>query len=196
MTIRPVSARATTLALSFAGALSLGGCHRTTQGTPAPSRGETAAGTAAGATATMRSSTGASLGVLRLEPVAAGVRIAGTLTGLTPGEHGIHLHAVGRCEPPAFTSAGGHFNPTDKQHGLHNPAGPHAGDLPVIRANDAGVATVDLTTPRVTLDSAATTGLFDADGTALVVHAGPDDQQSDPAGNSGARVACGVVERA
>lgn len=113
-----------------------------------------------------------------------------------PGDHGLHFHAVGSCVSggnPVFASAGGHFNPLAKQHGLSNPAGPHAGDAPNITVNSTGHGDVRFTTDRITLTPGASS-LFDVDGTALVIHAGPDDQMSQPAGNSGARVACGVVK--
>jgi len=145
--------------------------------------------------ATVRNAAGATLGVLLLEPTSGGVHITGTLTSLPAGVHGIHLHGVGKCDASDFSTAGSHFNPTAAHHGLENPAGPHAGDLPNITVNPNGEAVVDLTTPRVTLSAAAPTGIFDADGTAVVIHAGPDDQHTDPAGNSGARIACGVVVR-
>jgi Cu-Zn family superoxide dismutase len=143
----------------------------------------------------MRSASGASLGTLALSPSSAGVRITGNLTGLPPGVHGIHLHQVGRCDAPDFSSAGAHLNPAAARHGLENPEGPHAGDLPNVIVDDAGRAVIDLTSPRVTLDNAAPRGVFDADGTAIVVHAAADDQRTDPSGNSGARIACGILER-
>jgi superoxide dismutase, Cu-Zn family len=154
------------------------------------------AGTPGGATATatVRDASGSSLGVLRLESVSGGTRLTGQLTGLTPGAHGIHLHAVGRCEAPGFTSAGDHFNPRSTKHGLVNPEGPHAGDMPSIGADASGRAVVDHTTALVTLGSGASS-VFDADGTAIVVHASGDDQRTDPSGNSGSRVACGIIER-
>jgi Cu-Zn family superoxide dismutase len=151
-------------------------------------------GNAMPATATVRNASGTSLGVLRLESVAGGVRLSGQLTGLTPGAHGIHLHAVGSCDAPGFTSAGAHFNPRSTKHGLVNPEGPHAGDMPAIAADANGRAVVDHTTALVTLGSGANS-VFDADGTAVVVHAATDDQRTDPSGNSGARIGCGVVER-
>jgi Cu-Zn family superoxide dismutase len=151
--------------------------------------------TGGGATAVMRDGAGNAVGTLRLEQTRAGVRIAGDLSGLPAGTHGIHLHQVGRCEGPGFTTAGGHFNPAARHHGLDNPAGPHAGDLPNIVVPESGRASVQLVDDRVTLDSASAGGVFDSDGTALVIHAAADDQQSDPAGNSGARIVCGVVTR-
>jgi Cu-Zn family superoxide dismutase len=157
-----------------------------------PAARETAIPPAA-AVIVMRDAGGASLGALRLERTSGGRRITGLLTGLPAGTHGIHFHEVGQCDGPGFTSAGGHFNPAGKQHGLENPAGPHAGDLPNIIVPASGRVTVDLTTLHVALDVASPAFLFDADGTALVVHANPDDQRTDPSGNSGARIACGVV---
>lgn len=148
-----------------------------------------------GARAVVRNSAGANLGTLIFAPSPTGIHITGALSGLPPGVHGIHLHAVGTCTAPEFTSAGGHVNPMSAHHGLENPAGPHAGDLPNIVVASDGTVRVDLTDPRVTLDTNPAGGLFDADGSAIVVHAGPDDQKTDPAGNSGARIACGVIER-
>ncbi len=145
------------------------------------------------ASATVRNASGATLGELTFTQTPTGVRISGALTPLPPGVHGIHLHQVGKCEPPAFTSAGGHLNPAMKQHGLQNPAGPHAGDMPDLTVDASGRATVDITTNRVTLEPNGP--LFDADGTAIVVHAAADDQKTDPAGNAGARIACGVLTR-
>jgi Cu-Zn family superoxide dismutase len=145
--------------------------------------------------ATVRNASGTTLGVLLLEPTSSGVHITGTLTGLSTGVHGIHLHGVGKCDPSDFSTAGAHFNPAAKHHGLENPAGPHAGDLQNITVNPNGEAVVDLTTARVALSATAPNGVFDADGTAVVIHVGPDDQRTDPAGNSGARIACGVVVR-
>ncbi len=108
------------------------------------------------------------------------------------GNHGIHIHAVGLCEGPAFTSAGGHFNPATKKHGLESPEGPHAGDLTNIQFYPNGTAVYESVTDRVTLGTGASS-LFDADGSAIVIHAGPDDGMTDPSGNSGARIACGVI---
>lgn len=147
------------------------------------------------AAATMRDASGASVGTLRLQASPTGVRITGSISGLAPGAHGIHLHAVGRCDAPEFTSAGAHFDWGTMKHGLLNPEGPHAGDLPAIAATAAGVAAVDVISARVTLATSGPGALLDADGTAIVVHAANDDQRTDPSGNSGGRVACGVLER-
>lgn len=169
--------------------LLLGACRPQTQvGSPATPSGR----------ATIRDAAGTSLGDLVLTSSATGVKITGSLTSVPAGTHGIHLHAVGKCEPSGFTrftSAGSHMNPANAHHGLDHPSGPHAGDLPNITASSSGTVSVDLTAPRVTLDASGAGGLFDADGTAIVIHASADDQKTDPAGNSGARIACGVVER-
>jgi len=141
---------------------------------------------------------GNTIGEARLEQVAVGtVRLTITLrdaTVVTPGQHGIHFHAVGACAGPDFATAGPHFNPTARMHGAKNPQGPHAGDLPnltVTTAADGPTAT--LTTTAITLAGGPAT-IFDADGTALVIHANPDDEATDPAGNSGGRVACAVLK--
>jgi Cu-Zn family superoxide dismutase len=118
-----------------------------------------------------------------------------SVAGLTPGPHGLHVHAVGSCEAAgtsAFGAAGGHFNPSGRSHGLRNPQGPHAGDLPDLEVGGDGSGRLRVTTGRLSL-TAGPSSLLDQDGSALVIHAGPDDQVSDPAGNSGGRVACGVI---
>jgi superoxide dismutase, Cu-Zn family len=147
------------------------------------------------AIAEIRSASGARFGTLTLSPGVAGVRIDGALTNVPPGVHGIHFHQVGRCDPPDFVSAGPHVNPGQTQHGLDNPRGPHAGDLPNVSANANGQMIVDVATSRVMLSSTGAGALFDADGTALVIHADRDDQRTDPAGSSGERIACGVITR-
>lgn len=118
------------------------------------------------------------------------------LSGLPPGEHGIHFHAVAKCEggATAFSTAGAHYNPIGRQHGLNNPAGPHAGDAPNVMVAADGTAKTSFTTDRVTL-TAGSTALFDDDGSSIVIHAAADDQVSQPAGNSGARIACGTVRK-
>lgn len=118
-----------------------------------------------------------------------------SVTGIPAGEHGIHFHMVGKAEPgTAFMSAGEHYNPDNKQHGLSNPNGAHNGDLPNLVVNAQGVGRLEHTTDRVTLATGSKT-VFDADGTALVIHTNADDQRTDPSGNSGGRIAAGVVTR-
>lgn len=112
---------------------------------------------------------------------------------VTAGLHGIHLHSVGSCEGPSFASAGAHFNPLSKMHGLDNPNGPHAGDLPNISMNSTGYGDLEAVSNLFTL-SAGTTSLFDADGSSIVVHSGTDDQMTDPSGNSDGRILCGVIQ--
>ena len=111
---------------------------------------------------------------------------------LPPGQKGVHIHEVGKCEGPQFTSAGGHFNPDKKQHGTLNPQGAHAGDLPNISVDGYGVGQLETTTNRITL-GAGPTSVFDADGSAIVIHAAADDFKTDPTGNSGGRSVCGVI---
>ena len=123
-----------------------------------------------------------------------GVRIAVTGYRLPPGAHGLHIHAVGRCDPPQFASAGPHFNPASKQHGTQNPAGPHAGDLPNLEVAASGEGGIDTTTKLVTL-APGSTSLLGPAGTSLVVHAAADDYKTDPSGNSGDRIACGVITK-
>ncbi len=122
-----------------------------------------------------------------------GVEISVEASGLEPGLHGIHIHETGTCEPADFKSAGGHFNPGDAMHGLESAEGPHAGDLPNIEVAEDGSANYKATTARVTLDEGQTS-LFDTDGSSLVIHAGEDDQVTDPSGDSGDRIACGVIQ--
>jgi Cu-Zn family superoxide dismutase len=116
-----------------------------------------------------------------------------TLKGLPPGEHGVHLHSVAKCEPP-FTSAGTHFNPTNKKHGLLNPDGPHAGDMPNIKVAANGTAAITLTNKNVTMGAEANS-IYAAGGTALVIHEGTDDSKTDPSGNAGNAIACGAITK-
>ena len=135
---------------------------------------------------------GRGLGAVILSEEAGGVKLAGALIGLPPGEHGFHLHQTGSCEPPAFESAGPHLAPTGNPHGFHAEGGPHAGDLRNLVAGPDSIATVDFVSPLVTLREGGAT-LLDDDGSALVVHAAPDDYVTQPAGDSGDRIACGVI---
>jgi Cu-Zn family superoxide dismutase len=127
------------------------------------------------------------------EDAAGRLHVNVQVDGQTPGRHGIHLHAVGSCVGPAFTSAGGHHNPLGAAHGLESPDGAHAGDLPNLEVNVVGRGRLQATSDRATL-TPGPTSLLDADGAAIVIHAAEDDQVTNPTGNSGARVACGVIE--
>ncbi len=121
------------------------------------------------------------------------VRINVNVVGLAPGVHGIHIHETGRCDAPDFTSAGGHLNPTGREHGLENPQGPHLGDLPNLTVGADGRGDAEFVNPRITL-TPGTNSIFRPGGTALVIHATADDQRTSPSGNSGARIACGVIQ--
>lgn len=145
------------------------------------------------ATATLLSADGAVKGTARLWLIGDAVRLTVDADGLPAGAHGTHLHAVGNCMPPDFKSAGGHLNPAGRQHGLENPQGSHLGDLPnlMIAENGAGSLTIRLQGTQSDLEPA----LFDSDGTAVVIHAGADDYRTDPSGNAGSRLACGVLKR-
>lgn len=128
--------------------------------------------------------------------LASGERITLTVvaTGMAPGEHGLHLHQTGECKRPDFTSAGGHLNPGSKTHGSLSAGGAHLGDLPnlVIGNGGTGTLTVDIMATR----DEALAAIFDSDGTAVVVHAGADDYKTDPSGDAGSRIACGVLNSA
>ena len=145
------------------------------------------------ASAELRDASGRVVGNALLTAVGGGaVRVQVWAGGLPAGEHGIHVHAVGACTPD-FNAAGGHFNPEGARHGLNNPQGPHAGDLPTLMVGPNGNGTLDTINTRIGLDGGIRS-LFDADGSSVVIHAMADDQVTDPTGNSGGRIACGVVD--
>ena len=133
---------------------------------------------------------GQPVGTVSAWQTAGGVGLRVQASGLPHGVHGIHVHAVGRCEGPKFESAGPHWNPATQKHGLSNPAGPHAGDLPNVTVAANGVLSTIVTVAGADLGAA---GLGDADGAALVIHAAADDNMTDPSGNSGDRIACAVL---
>lgn len=173
---------AATLILSGITVATLGGCA----GMSGPARKTVA-------TATLLRADGGVAGNAVLSAVGDRIDLRLEVSGFAPGIHGAHLHAVGKCEPSSFASAGGHLNPHGRQHGTMNPNGSHLGDLPNLSVDATGAGSFE-----VALSGGAgeiETALFDADGTAVVVHAAPDDYVTDPSGNSGARIACGVFAR-
>ena len=155
--------------------------------TPAPTA-------APGAKATLKDASGKTVGEATLRESPAGVLVKLELQGVPAGTHALHIHTVGKCDPPDFMTAGGHFNPTTMKHGLLASGGPHAGDMPNLFVPADGKLSVEVLDANVTL-AAGPKSLFDADGSALMLHATADDYTSDPAGNAGGRIACGVVTR-
>jgi Cu-Zn family superoxide dismutase len=171
----------TTLPLAALLALGLTACDHQDMATGAPLPG------GAKAVAIIHTATGADAGRATATDVAGGIRYTLDVRGLPAGTHGAHVHMTGLCEAPGFTTAGSHWNPTNTKHGAMNPAGPHEGDLPNLVIGTDGRGTVAVTIPGATI-----AGLLDADGATIVVHAAADDLMTDPSGNSGARIACGV----
>ncbi|MDE0203048.1 MAG: superoxide dismutase family protein [Rhodospirillaceae bacterium] len=140
------------------------------------------------ASAAMMNANGESVGAVTLRETPQGTLLHAKLEILPAGAHAFHIHAVGACEPP-FKSAGGHFNPTGKKHGIDNPEGMHVGDMPNIHVPESGALEIEVLNAQLRLDAS----LFDEDGAAIVIHEGPDDYVTDPAGAAGPRIACGVI---
>jgi Cu-Zn family superoxide dismutase len=140
----------------------------------------------------LKDASGKEVGQAALVQTPHGVLVKLSLKGAVPGDHAFHVHAVGKCEPP-FTSAGGHFNPGGKKHGIEATEGAHAGDMPNLHIPASGELVIEIENPMISLVKGQPTSVFDADGSALVIHAAADDYKTDPTGNAGDRIACGVI---
>ena len=146
------------------------------------------------ASASLIRADGSSAGTVRIYQEPTGVLLRIDASGLPPGQHGVHIHAVGRCDPPGFATAGAHWNPAGRQHGHQNPAGWHLGDLGNLGVGADGRLVAGLLAPGATLNpGGAGAALRDSDGSALVIHAMPDDERTDPSGNTDGRIACAVL---
>jgi Cu-Zn family superoxide dismutase len=167
-----------------AAAVTLTGCAASDSGTAA---------SPAAAFAQIKTPDGRMVARAAIRAAGHSLRVRVDAAGLAPGTYGVHLHAVGRCDPPAFASAGPHWNPTSRQHGKDNPMGMHMGDLPNLVVAADGRGGYEYAIVDATLAGPSTDALLDADGAAVVIHAQADDYRTDPSGNSGARIACGVL---
>jgi Cu-Zn family superoxide dismutase len=167
-------------------------CGYSVAQTTAPSEGYFEGTTAARARAALIDSTGKPIGLATFSENRLGVLVDLSLSNLPKGTHGVHIHAVGKCDGPDFMTAGAHFNPAGAQHGLHSAKGPHAGDLPNVVIGDDGRGSLRYVNPLVTLEAGAANSI---NGLAIVVDQRADDEQTDPEGNSGARIACGVIDK-
>lgn len=143
------------------------------------------------ASAELRDASGRTMGTATASQSGDGIRVRIEAVNMPAGAHGAHVHMTGQCVAPGFESAGGHWNPTEQQHGKDNPAGMHKGDMPNILIGTNGSGTLEYTIPNAWV-SGSSDAMLDEDGAAIVIHAGPDDYRSEPSGNSGARIACGV----
>lgn len=172
----------------------LAGCSQgTTTGPDSKEQQETEQQQTITATAQLQNADGDQVGTATLTEGEDGVEIRLEAKDLKPGKHGFHIHETGTCEAPDFKSAGGHFNPEDKAHGVDNPQGSHVGDLPNLEIGSDGKGELTATAKGATLEEGKNS-LLKEGGTALVIHAEPDDMKTDPAGDAGDRVACGVIQ--
>jgi Cu-Zn family superoxide dismutase len=145
------------------------------------------------AKAVLKDTSGKDVGSAELTQTPAGVLIKLTVKGLPPGDHAFHVHAIGKCEPP-FDSAGPHFNPAGKKHGLMAADGPHAGDMPNLHIPASGELAVEVLNTNVSLEKGKPNSVFDTDGSTIIIHTGVDDYKTDPTGNAGGRISCGIIE--
>lgn len=184
-----------TIIIAAASALALAACTAQPTADNAAAANDTVANDTASAAPSARAelamADGRTAGVATFREENGGVRVSYMGQNLPLGPHAVHVHTVGKCEGPAFESAGSHWNPTNAQHGTENPQGPHLGDLPNLAAADNGTGSVLFTVPNTTIAQ-----MIDADGAAFMVHADADDLRTDPAGNAGGRIACGVITAA
>lgn len=144
------------------------------------------------AKASLKDTTGKDVGQVQLVQTPHGVLLRMSLKNMQAGERAFHIHSVGKCEPP-FTSAGDHFNPTHRKHGMSAADGVHAGDMPNLHIPASGELVIEIANPAISLAKGQPGAVFDADGSSIVIHAGSDDYKTDPAGNAGDRIACGVI---
>lgn len=183
-----------TLILVAVSALTLTACNAQPAGNATVANDTAAANdmaAASGARAELAMADASPAGVATIKEEGGGLKVSFMGQRLPIGPHAVHIHTTGKCEGPGFESAGGHWNPENKQHGTENPQGPHKGDLPTMTVAGNGTGSILFTVPNATLAQ-----LMDSDGAAIMVHADPDDNVTDPTGNAGGRIACGVINPA